>query len=368
VLATQEDSVPATPLVSWSEVESLDGRGPFESVYEIDREAGTVIFGDGADPDVRIGTGGRIPPLVPNGGEIVALRYQHGGGKAGEVPVGAITALETSAPWGSQVVNIVAARGGRDAETLDQAKRRARKELSTRSRAVTKSDFEFFALQTPTVRVARAYVVPLRRPLPAGAPAPAPPSSSRCKPELPPGPTGLAAGVAAGAVTVVVVPDDPGPEPIPTPSFLRAVCEQLDRFRLVTTEVHVVSPQYCRICRVLIKVRALPGYTRNRLQTLVEERLGTYLHVLRGGEPKRGFPFGAQVHVADLIAQVFRTEGVERVEELSADFTRTKSHGFPREGQLVTCPTMPGQADRVSLDPEENVSIDVTTINVSTVA
>jgi hypothetical protein len=119
---------------------------------------------------------------------------------------------------------------------------------------------------------------------------------------------------------------------------------------------------------VLVKVRARVGYTRSRLQGLIEERLGTYLHVLRGGEDGRGFPFGAQLHVADLIAQVFRTEGVERVEELSADFTRTKSHGLPRQGQLVMCPTLPVQTDRVTLAPEENVSIDVTTINVSTVA
>ena len=305
---------------------------------------------------------------MPNGGEIVALRYRFGGGISGERPVGAITNLDTSVPGISEVVNVVAATGGRDAETLIEAKRRARKELSTRSRAVTSSDFEFFALQTPKVRVARAHVIPLRRPLPAGAPAPVPPASPRCGPGLPAGPTGLAGGVAAGTVTVVVVPDETGPEPVPTPSFLRAVCEQLDRHRLVTTEVHVVAPQYCRLCNVIVKVRARVGYTRSRLQALVEERLGTYLHVLRGGEDGRGFPFGAQLHVADLIAQVFRTEGIERVEELSAEFTRTKSHALPRQGQLVTCPSLPGQADRVSLAAEENVSVDVTTINVSTVA
>ena len=131
-------------------------------------------------------------------------------------------------------------RPGISADVVVAAKRRARRELSTRSRAVTASDFEFFALQTPRVRVARAHVIPLRRPLPPGSPAPVPPSPPRCKPALPLGATGLAGGVAAGVVTLVVVPDDPGPEPIPTPSFLRAVCEQLDRFRLVTTEVHIV--------------------------------------------------------------------------------------------------------------------------------
>ena len=368
VLAMQEDSAPTEPLVSWTEVETLDTAGPFDSVYELDREAGVVVFGDGADPDQSPGRGGRIPPLVPKTGEIVALRYRYGGGKAGEIPVAAIAQLETAASGIAGVVNYVAATGGRDAETLAEAKRRARKELSTRSRAVTAGDFEWIARETPDVRVARAHVVPLRRPLPPSAVAPAPPTPPRCGPALPGGPTGLAPGVAPGVVTVVVVPDEVGPEPIPVPSFLRAVCRQLDRHRLVTTEIHVVPPQYCRLCNLIIQVRAKPGYTRSRIQDLVATRLGTYLHVLTGGEDGRGFPFGAQLHVADLVAQVFRTEGVERVEQFAAEFTRTKSNASPRQGQLVLCPTLPDQVDRVALAPEENVSLDATTINLSTVA
>jgi hypothetical protein len=178
---------------------------------------------------------------------------------------------------------------------------------------------------------------------------------------------GLDRIVAPGAVTVVVVPDEAGPEPTPTPSFLRAVCRQLDDHRLVTTEVHVVPPQYCRICNVFVRVAGRVGYTRSRLQDLIEQTLGAYLHVLTGGEAGRGFPFGAQLHVADLVARVFRTEGVERVESVTADFTRTKSNASPREGRLVLCPAAAGEVDRVQLSAEENVSVDVTTINVATV-
>jgi hypothetical protein len=354
-LAVQEDVDPVTPLVNWSETRSLDTAQPFDSVYELDPEAG-------AD-----GRGGRIPPLVPNTGDIIARRYRFGGGEKGEVPVAAVTVLDTPAPGVAEVVNVVAARGGREAETLEQAKRRARKELSTRSRAVTASDFEWIALQTPTVRVARAQIVALRRPLPRAAGAPAPPAAPRCGPALPQGPNGLDRIQAPGAVTVVVVPDEPGPEPTPTPSFLREVCRQLDGHRLVTTEVHVVPPQFCRLCTVFVRVRGKAGYTRSRLQDLVEATLGTYLHVLTGGEDGQGFPFGAQLHVADLIARVLRTEGVERVEFLSADFTRTKSNGVPREGRLVSCPSAAGDVDRVALSPEESVSIDVTTVNLATV-
>jgi hypothetical protein len=217
------------------------------------------------------------------------------------------------------------------------------------------------------VRVARADIVPLRRPLSPGASAPAVPAAQRCGPPLAAGPYGLDRLTAPGAVTVVVVPDEAGPEPMPVPSFLRAVCRQLDAHRLVTTEIHVVPPQYCRVCKAYVRVMAKPGYTRAMLQDLVEKTLGTYLHVLTGGEDGKGFPFGAQLHVADLIARVFRTEGVARVELFSAEFTRTKSNAAPREGKILLCPTALGEVDRVTLGPEENVSFDATTLTLATV-
>jgi hypothetical protein len=358
-LAIRESPDETAPLETWSEAESLDTTGPFDRVFELDREAGTVRFGDGRR--------GRIPPLVPRGGQVVALRYRHGGGKSGEVPAAAITQLETAARGVEGAVNFVAATGGRDAENLEDAKVRARTELSTRSRAVTAGDFQWIALQTPAVRVARAEVVPLRRPLPPGSPVAAvtPPFCGAAPPAVP---AGLDRITAHGAVAVVVVPDLDGPEPLPTPSFLRAVCEQLDRHRLVTTEVYVVPPQYARLCNFRIAVRARPGYTRARLQDLVEARLGAYLHVLRGGEDSTGFPFGAQVHIADLTAQVFRAEGVDRVEEVRCDFTRTRSDADPRQGTFVFCPAAPGERNQLALAPEETVSVDLTTFTLTTVA
>jgi hypothetical protein len=65
---------------------------------------------------------------------------------------------------------------------------------------------------------------------------------------------------------------------------------------------------------------------------------------------------------------VFRTEGIERVELLSAEFTRTKSNGVPRQGKLALCPAAPGETDRVALEPEENVSFDATTLTLATIA
>jgi predicted phage baseplate assembly protein len=430
-VAIQENLDPAAPLVTWKEIPSLDAAGPDDRVFELDAEAGRILFGDGRR--------GRIPPLVVNGGSVIALGYRWGGGVAGEMDAGTITVSAAQFNGLAGVVNFVAARGGHDPEDLDHAKLRARKELSTRSRAVTAGDFEWIALQTPNVRVRRAIIVPRRRPLPsaaaswqralcpppkgpspatrsvAGDPCRAPEVLAPCRPTgptgparglgmggLPPGgatsagPAGAAgpgiadcgpalpaapAGLddtfeAPGVVSVVVVPDAPQPPPatrpalvelVPTPSFLRAVCAQLDRHRLVTTEVHVVPPQYFRLCRVYVRVKPRAGYTRLQLRDRVAQSLATYLDVLEGGEDGLGAPFGTQVHIADLIARVFRTEGVERVDEFRAHFVRTKSNAPFREGNLVLCPVGVADHDHVDLAPEETTSIDLSSFTLDTV-
>jgi hypothetical protein len=400
-VGVQESADPAALLVTWTETASLDGAGPNDRVFELDPEAGLLTFGDGKH--------GRIVPLAAAAGAVVALRYRWGGGLTGNMDRGAIATSAAQFTGLAAVSNFVAAAGGRDAETLDMAKLRARKELSTRSRAVTAADFEWIALQTQAVRVRRAIVVPRRRPLPAKStafdqlrctPTPAAPfvtisasgaacappgcpdirvtaaAQSDCGPPLPDPPTGLDDDFEApGVVSVVVVPDGPQPpaaapsliELVPTPSFLRAVCGQLDLHRLVTTEVHVVPPQYLRLCRVYCRVKARVGYTRLQLRDLVTAALATYLDVLVGGDDGLGAPFGGQVHIAALIGRVLRTAGVERVDELRASFVRTKSNAPFRSGNLVLCPAAADDYDHVNLAAEETTSIDVSSFTLDTV-
>jgi hypothetical protein len=385
-----ESADPGAVLTTWNEVPSLDATGPNDRVFELDAEAGTLTFGDG--------THGRIPPLVVTAGQIIALRYRWGGGLAGDMDAGSISVSAVQYAGVGGVINFVSAGGGRDAETLDMAKLRARKELSTRSRAVTAGDFEWIALQTPKVTVKRAIVVPRRRPLAEKVPiwqqrlcsttftksgssgssgGTAVIDVTNCGPALPVSGAGLDDNFEApGVVSVVVVPDGPQPPPamrpdlvelVPTPSFLRTVCSQLDLYRLVTTEVYVVPPQYFRLCQVYCKVKASVGYTRLQVHDLVANSLATYLDVLLGGEDGLGSPFGDQVHVADLIAQVSRTKGVERVNEFRAHFVRTKTNAPFREGNLLICPMASDDYDHVDLAPEETTSLDLSTFTLDTV-
>jgi predicted phage baseplate assembly protein len=334
----------------WQEVEDFDRAGPDDRVFVLDPEAGLIYFGDG----VR----GRVPAL---GRRIVALRYRHGGGKAAEVPAGEVNQPE-ALPGGIQdAVNVVAARGGKDAETLDQARRRAPSVLRTRSRAVTAEDFEVIARETHGVRIARALAVPLRRPIAvSGEDAP-----------------GLDVDtVAPGVVSVVVVPDEPGPYPTAPEGVLRAVCAHLDRYRLITTEVYVVPAQYVRIYDVEITLVASPGWSAADVRASVSARLERYFHVLTGGIAGEGTPFGAVIHHSELVAQVMRAEGVDRVEQLLA-WVDGRAPAPPGEDppmtwrierlaprRLTACPEGADDIDAIALFADENVFVDTARLNV----
>ncbi|MEO8699964.1 MAG: putative baseplate assembly protein [Kofleriaceae bacterium] len=337
-------------LHAWTRVADFDTAGPDDRVFVLDPEAGLVYFGDG----IR----GSFPSLDMR---VVALRYRHGGGKSAELPAGQVNQPDSVPSQVQDVTNFVAARGGKDAETLAEAKRRAPRELRVRGRAVTADDFVFLAEQTPGVRIARAIVVPLRRPYQAsGVEAP-----------------GLdMVRIAPGVVSVVAVPDDAGPFPTPTAGMLRTVCRYLDRFRLVTTEVYVVPPQYVRLFQIEVTIGAKPGFTRTQLREAIATHLEAYFHVLRGGRDGKGFPFGGTIHHADLIARVFDVEGVDFVETLTAwyDGNAPAPPGEPPPMQwrserltprrLTACRETSLDDAQVLLAADECVFVDTTTLNV----
>ncbi|HSW22243.1 MAG TPA: putative baseplate assembly protein [Burkholderiaceae bacterium] len=294
-LVSRETGLAGDTVVAWREVTDFDTATADDAVYALDPEAGTVVFGDG----VR----GRPPR---EGERLLASVYRHGGGLAGNVATGAVSLPSGLPAPVSGAFNIMPARGGRDAETLDQAKVRAPQAFSMRGRAVTAQDFARAACAAPGVRIARATVVPLRRPYPQGHFI-----------------GGFdAAGVdidteAPGALTVVVVPDVEGDFPMPTGGELQAVTDHLDGLRLVTTEVHVAPPMYLRLFDLELAVRAAAGHSAAALRIAIGDELRRRFHALSGGADGQGYAFGGSLHHADLVAAVLSVPGVARVEALS---------------------------------------------------
>ncbi len=293
-VVSRDDTRP-DPIAAWRAVPDFDSAGPEDAIFVLDAEAGVLLFGDG----VR----GR-PPRVSE--TMIAAFYRHGGGVDGNVATGAVSQPAGLPPAIGAAVNITPARGGRDAETLDDAKERTPRAFRMRGRAVTAADFEDAACAAPGVRIARAIAVPLRRPYPEG---------HRIGGRIAPG---IDLGTdAPGALTVVVVPESDGAYPMPTATELAAVARHLDTVRLLTTEVHVTTPQYVRLHDLKITVRADPGYSETLLREAIGDHLRRRLHVLTGGADGRGYPFGGVLHHADLVAEVFAVPGVALVLELS---------------------------------------------------
>lgn len=297
----------------WAERATLDASGPTDRHFVLDPAAGSIIFGDGRN--------GRV---LPEGAQVRA-DYRAGGGAVGNLRPLASWRFDDPLLADLAARNDASATGGRDAEPLEEAIARTPLELREVDRAITSDDFEYLALNTPGLRVARARALPLWEPeAPEDRPVPA-------------------------TVTVVVVPWSFTPRPYPGPRFLRAVCDHLDRHRLVTTRVWVIPPLYAQVT-VRTRVSAGEGVHPEELRARVAERLLAFLHPLKGGENETGWPFGRGVYRSEVIAAIKEVSGVECVLEttLSGDLC-TRADGA---GNLMI--------DRDALVYSERHEVDVT--------
>ena len=338
----------APEYLNWRQVPDFDDIGPDDPAYVLDAEAGLILFGDGY--------AGR-PPFATE--TLIAERYRHGGGTDGNVDTAAVAQPEALPAVLDGAVNVTPARGGRPAETVEEAKRRAPAAFRRRDRAVTTADFCEEACAAPGVDIARAVVIPHHLPYPLGHQiGPLTASGINFATQTP------------GALTVLAVPNRPGAYPMPTEGELGAVARHLDQRRLITTELHIATPQYVRLFDMTVVVRAAPGYSETVLHEAIIDRLRLRFHVLTGGADGTGFPFGAPLHHADLVAEVMGVPGVARVEGLDGyadsntptSATRQFSWRVERRNpvRITNCPRpeVPSDTDRIVLLPDECIFID----------
>jgi predicted phage baseplate assembly protein len=266
----------------WQEVDDFGASGPDDAHFTCDHTTGEIRFGDGRF--------GRIPvanPSLPTS-NIVARRYRAGGGAAGNVGAHTITALQTAVPGITTVTNARSAVGGADEETVDDAKRRAPSLLKAGDRAVTAEDFVALALRSPAT-IRRAEALALHHPAFAGLDVP-------------------------GAVTVIAVPDAPGPAPAPTDATLALLCAFLDQHRLLTTEVFAVGPTYRQV-RVVADIVVQPNADLAAVQRDAAEQVTRWLHPLTGGDDGGGWPFGGAIYSSSLFRVLLAVPGVARLRD-----------------------------------------------------
>lgn len=244
----------------WTRVPDLDASRPEDMHYVLDAEKGVINFGDG----IR----GRIPPV---GNNSICVTYRSGGGTRGNLPPGSINIVLGDLAGKVSVVNQEASSGGKDAETLKDAIRRVRIGLKMITRAVTSSDYEYLALQIPGTK--RAKAMPLYHPAhPQGA---------------------------ARIVSVIIVPDTQEDQPKPSDDLIRKVYYQLYRYRLLTTEIFVLPPEYITVT-VKATVAKKKQFKTDSVKQSADERLKEFLDPFEGGPDGEGWPFGRPVYISEI--------------------------------------------------------------------
>lgn len=133
---------------AWRAVDTLYGCGPSERVYALEEaeDGKSVIrFGDG-----------RMGARLPTGRGNVRVRYRTGLGLAGHVAPSQLSILLTRPPGLREAANPLAAAGGADPESADDARAAAPGKVRTFGRAVARDDLAVLAVETGLAAKARA--------------------------------------------------------------------------------------------------------------------------------------------------------------------------------------------------------------------
>jgi predicted phage baseplate assembly protein len=283
--------------VPWIEVEHFYRSTGRDRHYTLDGFTGEIAFG----PTIREPQGvERIYGARPLTGSTIRMsRYRVGGGTIGNAGPLTISQLKTSVPYVDRVINHAAAQHGLDAEQLEQTMLRAPHELWNSERAVTTADYEFLALKA-SPRVARASCIQ------PGAAA--------------------ANQINSGVVRVVIVPrvdqpdriDPQHPEQAWKPDDdtpLKDVHAFLSERRLLTTQLVVEWPEYVLVS-IHANLRAIRGSDPKTIETEALRRLYRFLNPLVGGPQGDGWPFGRNLTIASIYAQLQNIADLEEIESV----------------------------------------------------
>lgn len=274
----------------WVYIERLEDAGPIDRVFSYNREKGQIVFGDNQNG------------AVPEAGDqniLIASCVTTAGG------FGNILAdsLEPSVLDGKLFYpcNLFPSTGGHDGENVKAAVERFRVNLKKPTKAVTASDYETIAYDTPGLRVLGAKAIPYYDPdnKMSGAETPA-------------------------AVTVVVMPYNETRFPKPDERFLNEVKRYLDRFRLITTAVKVIAPSYIKVSvyAEVVLQDTRDGHTVSDIRTKIEQLFDIHKHAAAGMK----ISFGESVRENTMISKIAEIPGVNHVKKVTLSVRSTISY------------------------------------------
>ncbi|MCL7412009.1 MAG: putative baseplate assembly protein [ANME-2 cluster archaeon] len=272
----------------WTEVGDLDGSGPDDPHYILERDEGKIVFGNGIH--------GKNPP---SGSQVKAEVYCYGGGTEGNIKPNSAWEFNREVYSRSEfsLNNKFKATGGTDEETFSSALVRLKKDLKVPWRGITLEDYEYIAIHTPGLRFGRSKALVCEGSL-----------SSR---------------MDLHSIRVIVVPFSTKAKPEPSQGFIDTVLRHLNRHRLLTDKIEVIGPNYVGI-GVKISVYIEPGYSEEGRKNTIIEALNDFLDPLKGGEDGKGWPFGRTVYRSEIYSLIENVEGVDCVRSVDLGSAQKK--------------------------------------------
>lgn len=258
----------------WQEVEDLRDASESDKVYQADRAAGVIRFGDGVH--------GQVPPFGREEG--IRVHYKCGGGKHANAEANKVNKLNQTYGFVTGVYNPGRLWGGLDLETPKEALRRCGAGLRHRNRAVTARDYEELALEAcRTLKKVRCF-----------------------------GGRNAEGEKESGAVTLVVFAED---AQVDLDELLWYFKDKTDPGLLQRNQFHIIAP---RLAEVQVRVKVQVGSFQDifRVKQRVQERIRAFLDPVKGHFNKEGwqigqFPRAIQIqNVLKEIPQIIRIEKV----------------------------------------------------------
>lgn len=268
--------------------------------FSLDPTTGEVAFGPVIrQPDGKLHYYGQIPKPDRR---IRFTKYRYGGGTVGNVPKNSLEVLKNAVPYIDQVLNLAPAWGGRDQESLAEAKLRARREMETQNRAVTARDYERLTKKaSPEVRRVKCQV----------------PSQDQ---EL----------LRPGMLDLLIVPDvaerlqcgDLSSLAL-TPELKQEIWTYLNDYRVIATLLEIKEPDYVGI-KVAAKIVSTGAeediVVANRAEQALQNFISPLLMVEDDvylsrflGSNWDGWSFGQDLHIAEIFSMLQQVPGIKHV-------------------------------------------------------
>ncbi len=300
----------------WGEytyVDSLALAGAYDRCFTYDHKTHSIVFGDNEH--------GEIPPRGDDNIMIISCSCTKG--SAGNLRKGNLRLL-SECDNDYEVVQNGDAYGGCSRESLNHALERLKARMNDCVKAVTAEDYRVIAGKTPGLRIADVRAIPA------------------FDPEV----TKASKDKLANMITLAVLPYSNEPTPLPDESFLAAIREHIENYRLITTCVKVIAPIYVNvdISADIVSSTCEVEQVRESAAQAVREMYSIY--------SSTGTKFGAPVSEVAVMTELCGIDGVVSVKRLQINIDDSRCYR-DKYGRIIIPPHAIACCGRISIEVTE---------------